>query len=56
MGLLSEKLSRNLSLGAWLRNILVHEYEEIDYQLLHRSVPQIVDDLTGFVEEVTNQL
>ena len=31
-------------------------YEEIDYQLLHRSVPQIIEDLTGFVEEVTNQL
>jgi uncharacterized protein YutE (UPF0331/DUF86 family) len=56
MGILSEKLSTNLSLGAGLRNILVHEYEEIDYQLLHRSVPQIIEDVTGFVEEVSNQL
>jgi len=56
IGILSEKLSRNLSLGAGLRNILVHEYEEIDYQLLHHSIPQIIEDLTGFVEEVTNQL
>jgi uncharacterized protein YutE (UPF0331/DUF86 family) len=56
MGILSEKLSRNLSLGAGLRNILVHEYEEIDYQLLHRMIPQIIEDLTGFVEEVASQL
>jgi|WetSurMetagenome_2_1015567.scaffolds.fasta_scaffold32441_2 uncharacterized protein YutE (UPF0331/DUF86 family) len=56
IGMLSEKLGRNLSLGAGLRNILVHEYEEIDYQLLHRSVPQIIEDLTDFVEEVTSQL
>ncbi len=56
MGILSEGLSANLSLGAGLRNILVHEYEEIDHELLYRSIPQIIDDLTGFVEEVTNQL
>jgi uncharacterized protein YutE (UPF0331/DUF86 family) len=56
MGILSEKLSKNLSLGAGLRNILVHEYEEIDYQLLYRSIPQIIEDLSRFVEEVSSQL
>lgn len=50
-GLLSHELSRNLALGAGLRNILVHEYEEIDYPLLHRSLPAIVSDMTRFIEE-----
>lgn len=56
IGILSGPLSRNLSLGAGLRNILVHEHEDIDYPLLHRSLPQVIDDLTGFVEEVTSLL
>jgi uncharacterized protein YutE (UPF0331/DUF86 family) len=56
MGILSEKLSRNLALGAGLRNILVHEYEEIDYALLHAGIPQITEDLIDFVEQVSNRL
>jgi uncharacterized protein YutE (UPF0331/DUF86 family) len=56
MGILNQTLSRNLALGAGLRNILVHEYEEIDYELLHRSIPQILDDLALFTEEVSSQL
>ncbi|HAA04881.1 MAG TPA: DUF86 domain-containing protein [Syntrophobacteraceae bacterium] len=49
--LLSGELSRNLALGAGLRNILVHEYEEIDYQLLHRSLPKMLDDMAQFIDE-----
>lgn len=51
MGLLSEKLSRSLALGVGLRNILVHEYEDIDYHLLHGSLPTILDDMLLFIEE-----
>lgn len=50
-GLLSAELGRSLALGAGLRNILVHEYEEIDYRLLHGSLPTILDDMARFVEE-----
>jgi uncharacterized protein YutE (UPF0331/DUF86 family) len=56
VGILNQKLSMNLSLGAGLRNILVHEYEEIDYELLHSSIPQIIEDITDFVEEISSQL
>jgi uncharacterized protein YutE (UPF0331/DUF86 family) len=56
MGILNQNLSKNLALGAGLRNILVHDYEEIDYELLHRSVPQIIQDLTIFVEELSSRL
>ena len=56
MGVLTQTLSTHLALGAGLRNILVHEYEEIDYELLHRSIPQILDDLALFIEEVSRQL
>jgi uncharacterized protein YutE (UPF0331/DUF86 family) len=50
-GLLSAELSRSLALGAGLRNILVHEYEEIDYRLVHASLPRILDDMARFIEE-----
>jgi uncharacterized protein YutE (UPF0331/DUF86 family) len=51
VGLLSGELSRSLALGAGLRNILVHEYEEIDHHLLHRSLARILDDIAQFIEE-----
>ena len=50
MEIISGELSRDLALGAGLRNILVHDYEEIDYPLLHSSIPQIIDDMTKFIE------
>lgn len=56
MGILTQPLSTHLALGAGLRNILVHEYEEIDYELLHRSIPQILDDVALFIEEVSRLL
>lgn len=50
-GVLSPALSQSLALGAGLRNILVHDYEEIDYPLLHWSLPRPLDDLSRFMEE-----
>lgn len=52
MGILSAELSKNLALGAGLRNILTHEYEEIDYRLLHKSIPKILDDMLNFMEAI----
>ncbi len=51
LGILSVELSRNLSLSAGLRNILVHEYEEIDYSILHQSIPAALRDFTKLIEE-----
>jgi uncharacterized protein YutE (UPF0331/DUF86 family) len=53
IGLLNGDLSKSLALGAGLRNILVHEYEEVDYKLLHESIPVILKDMTAFVSEVS---
>ncbi len=50
-GLIPQDLSRRLALGAGLRNILVHEYEDIDYRRLHGSLPEILDDMARFIEE-----
>lgn len=52
---LDEELCKNLALGAGLRNILVHEYEAVDYKLLWKSIPQIVKDLHSFMQVVSEQ-
>jgi uncharacterized protein YutE (UPF0331/DUF86 family) len=53
IGLISRELSTNLALGAGLRNILVHEYAEIDYDLLHKSIPSALRDMTAFIKELS---
>jgi uncharacterized protein YutE (UPF0331/DUF86 family) len=52
LGIISIELSRNLSLSAGLRNILVHEYEEIDYSVLYRSIPSALRDFTMLIAEL----
>jgi uncharacterized protein YutE (UPF0331/DUF86 family) len=53
MGIISVELSKSLALGAGLRNILVHEYEEIDYGLVHKSIPIAIRDFTAFIKELS---
>ena len=53
LGIISENLSRSLALGAGLRNILVHEYEEVDYELVHKSIPDAIRDFTALIKELS---
>lgn len=53
MGVMSGELSKSLALGAGLRNILVHEYEEIDYRLVHNSIPLAIRDFSAFIRELS---
>lgn len=53
IGIISEELSKSLALGAGLRNILVHEYEDIDYILVHQSIPVAINDFTTFIKELS---
>ena len=53
MGLISQELSASLALGAGPRDLLVREYAEIDYRLLHASVPTAVRDMTAVIRELS---
>ncbi|MBI4698292.1 MAG: DUF86 domain-containing protein [Nitrospirae bacterium] len=53
LGIISKKLGKSLALGAGLRNILVHEYEEIDHRLVHKSVPVAIRDFTAFIKKLS---
>jgi uncharacterized protein YutE (UPF0331/DUF86 family) len=52
MGIISEELGKSLALSAGLKNILVHEYEEMDYILVHKSIPVAVRDFASFIKEL----
>lgn len=51
--ILSRKLSENLALSAGLRNILVHVYEEIDYKIVHESIPAAIRDFKAFIKQLS---
>jgi len=53
--IIDAEISQSLALGAGLRNILVHDYEEIDYRLLHSSIPAIIRDLRRFMDAVNKK-
>ncbi len=53
IGIIGEELSKNLALGAGLRNILVHEYEEIDYIIVHKSIQTAIRDFTALIKELS---
>ena len=53
MGVIGKKLSKSLALSAGLRNILVHEYEEIDYRLVHKSIPLAIRDFTSLIKKLS---
>lgn len=55
IGIISKDLSESLALSAGLRNILVHEYEEIDYKILYKSIPIAIKDYTSFMDEISRR-
>lgn len=49
-GLIPSDLARSLADAAGLRNILVHLYEDIDYEIVAESVTRAMDDFARFIE------
>lgn len=48
-GMIPTELSDRLQNAASMRNVLVHMYEDIDYEILHQSIPTALEDFTQFV-------
>jgi uncharacterized protein YutE (UPF0331/DUF86 family) len=55
-GLIPTVLAGDLALSAGLRNVLVHAYEEIDYEIVAASIDRALDDLTRFVDVYATRL
>lgn len=54
--LLPEDLAESLSYSAGLRNVLVHAYEDIDYELVALAITRALDDLGRFFEVYRSRL
>ena len=55
-GVLDAELARRLAMAAGLRNLLVHDYLEVDIARLHASLAADVADLRAFVHAVVTWL
>ena len=53
LGIISPELSGKLALSAGMRNILAHEYEDIDYRIVHACIPAAAGDFAALIEELS---
>lgn len=51
--IISKELAKNLALACGMRNILVHEYEEIDYKLVHKSIKAALHDFANLIKALS---
>ena len=55
-GLLPKDLAGRMQNAAGMRNVLVHLYEDIDYQILHDSIKPALQDFSQFAAIFTEDL
>jgi uncharacterized protein YutE (UPF0331/DUF86 family) len=46
------KFAERIARSAGLRNILVHEYNDVDHRILHASIRTALEDYSAYVEHV----
>jgi len=51
-GLLEQQLSERLQRLVSVRNLLVHQYLELDYRVIFDNVPSVIEDSSAFVAAV----
>lgn len=54
--ILDQKLSQRLTQAVGFRNILVHQYSDIDYHLAYSDLKRKLKDLRDFAERINNYL
>ncbi|WP_200180574.1 type VII toxin-antitoxin system HepT family RNase toxin [Ectothiorhodospira mobilis] len=52
VGLCTPEFAREIAASAGLRNILVHDYNDVDRRILHRSIGSCLRDYKRYVEQV----
>ena len=50
--LISLSLAEKLANAAGMRNILVHQYDNIDNMLVHQAINDVINDFSAFVVEI----
>lgn len=52
-GIIPEKLTEKLAKMTGFRNILAHDYEKIDYAIVHNALNHGVLDISSFVKKIS---
>jgi uncharacterized protein YutE (UPF0331/DUF86 family) len=55
-GILDATLAERLAKLAGMRNLLVHGYETVDHEIVHRSIGPAIDDFTLFMKRINERL
>lgn len=56
VGMISDELAAALGPAVGMRNLLVHEYADIDLGLVAAAVPSAIEDMGAYVREVAGWL
>jgi len=51
-GVLSPELARRIAPSAGLRNILVHEYNDLDHRIVHAAIRTALAEYTAYIDAV----
>ncbi|MFN2341136.1 MAG: DUF86 domain-containing protein [Halanaerobium sp.] len=54
--ILDKKFAKEIAPSAGLRNRLVHEYEEIDDQIVYKSIQKTIKSYKKYIKEIENYL
>ena len=54
--IIPNELAQKLEMAVGLRNIIVHEYTQIDYQLAYSNLEEKLTDLENFARNIKNYL
>jgi len=55
-GIITQELAVALAASAGMRNRLVHQYEEIDHQIVFTAIPKALQQYSLYVQQVTAYL
>jgi uncharacterized protein YutE (UPF0331/DUF86 family) len=56
LGVYEESFAQQIARSAGLRNILVHEYNDVDHRILHAAIPQALEQYHTYVSAVNRFL
>ncbi|TDO91308.1 uncharacterized protein YutE (UPF0331/DUF86 family) [Halanaerobium saccharolyticum] len=54
--IVDQKFAEEIAPSAGLRNRLVHEYEEIDDEIVYKSIQKTIDNYKKYIREIENYL
>lgn len=52
LGVYSEKFAKKIAQSARFRNVLVHEYNEVDEEIVHHSIREALGDFTKYCQYI----